>query len=465
MTSLRGVVVLGAAETFGRALTWLTIFVLPWALGEAEYGSVVLLATFESVAVGVLLLGQDSAIFWRCGYRDDPDRAGACVAGAATITASACLLALLAVTIAASVSHGTLLGVPLWPHVWLLTVGVTLSNLNRIGLAFARARGHSVAFVLDRLAVGAGRFGITLAVAFSTGWALSFPIGMTVGIAAGGAWLFGRLILGKGRLRAARSEIRPLLAFGTPLSAHLLAMTTIAMVDRWVIGAVLGLAAVGSYGWYYMLGSGVVFVSAALSVSYEPLIYREYQENASTRSLREYLGITIAASAAYGLVGCGLAAVAGGVVPDSVRADPAIAAVVLLAHWFRPVYLAAGYLLSAVGRTGRVAAISGVAVVVTVAANLLLVPPLGLMGGAWATLIGLLVLVAASIVALRHLSMPVRVLMAPTAAIAVVGAATLFRLTLVTFAAASAVLLVYGVVASGILHRLGRPPTVASAQD
>jgi O-antigen/teichoic acid export membrane protein len=453
-TSFRRVALLATGETFGRGMTWLTVFVLPWVLATEQYGIVVLLATFEGVATGVLLLGQDSAIFWRCASPEEPAAARRCVTGAAFITAAACALALAGVSIAALTTGGAILGVPLWPHIWLLTLGVLLGNVNRVGLAFARASGRTRAFVLDRGAVGAGRFGSTLGLAFARGSALAFPIGMVVGTATFGLWQIRRFIGGARRIRAVLADVRPLVRFGAPLSAHLLAMHTIAMVDRWVIGAMLGLAAVGSYGWYYMLGSGVVFVSAALSVSYEPLIYREYQAGAATRSLREYLGVSVAAGGAYGLAGSVAALLAAGMVPDSVRADPAIAAIVLLAHWLRPVYLGAGYLLSSVGLTTRVAAISGVAVVVTVAANLALVPRVGVIGGAWATLIGTLALVVAGVAALRRSSMPVAVLLEPTLVMAVVGAGMLVDLSLGTFALGCGVLTVYGAYASGLPPRL-----------
>ncbi len=90
---------------------------------------------------------------------------------------------------------------------------------------------------------------------------------------------------------------------------------------------------------------------------------------------------------------------------------------------------------------------------VTVAANLVLVPALGMMGGAWATLVGILVLVAASGFALRRLRMPVGPLVLPTLAIATIGGLSLVRLSVASFALASAALVVYGVLASGVATR------------
>jgi hypothetical protein len=95
-----------------------------------------------------------------------------------------------------------------------------------------------------------------------------------------------------------------------------------------------------------------------------------------------------------------------------------------------------------------------VAVVATVAANLALVPAVGVIGGAWATLLGTLVLVGAGIVALRRLSMPVGVLLEPTLVMAVVGAGMLVDLSLASFALGCGVLTAYGAYASGLPPRL-----------
>ena len=451
--SLRRIAALATGETFGRGMAWLTVFTLPWILDTQQYGIVVLLATFEGVATGVLLLGQDSAIFWRCASYRDPAEGRDCVSGAMLITGTACFTALIGCSTTALLTGGTILGVSVWPHVWLLAIAVSLGNVNRIALAFARASGRTRAFVLDRGAVGAGRFAATLTLAGVLGSALSFPIGMAVGTAAGGMWLW-RPFVTKGRWRGARREVRPLLRFGAPLSAHLLAMNTINLVDRWVIGAMLGLAAVGSYGWFYMLGSGVAFVYAALSVSYEPQIYREFQADRDIGSLREYLGMSIAAGGVYGIAGCVAASFAARLVPESVDADPAIAAIVLIAHWFRPMYLGATYLLSSVGRTARVAVISGMTVAATVAANLILIPRIGLVGGAWATLIGALMLALSGIVMLGRLSMPIRALAIPTAVVGLFAAGTLLMLDLTTFALGSVAVAIYGAHMSGLHERI-----------
>jgi O-antigen/teichoic acid export membrane protein len=449
--SFRRVLALATGETFGRGMTWLTVFSLPWILDPSEYGIVVLLATFEGVATGFFLLGQDSAIFWRCAHYDDPDGATASATAAMLITGTFCLVGVVVSLAAAGLIGGGILGVPAWPHVSVLLVGVLFGNVNRVALAFARATNRIQEFVLDRAAVGAGRFASTLGLATVSGSALSFPIGMVVGTAACGLWLCRRLLRGGPLLRSARAQVVPLLRFGAPLSAHLLAMNTVHLVDRWVIGAMLGLAAVGSYGWYYMLGSGVTFLYAAFSVSYEPQIYREFQRSQGTRSLRQYLGVSIAAAGVYGLVGSGVAFIAPDLVPSSVLADPAIAAIVLIGHWFRPIHLGANYLLNSVGRTLRVVGISGVTVVFTVVAAVILVPRLGAIGGAWATLISGLVLVVSSILVAGRLSMPVRVLIQPTLLLSGLALALLWHLTLGSLALASGVLILYGTYSSGMI--------------
>lgn len=237
-----------------------------------------------------------------------------------------------------------------------------------------------------------------------------------------------------------------MIRYGAPLSVHALAGNSLTFIDRWIIGSMLGLAVVGSYGWYYMLGSAVAFLYAALNVYYEPAIYRECRQSGSVHILREYLGICMIAAGAYSMIGAAAASLGGGLVPDGIQGDPAITRVVLVAHWFYPVYLAGNYLLSAFGRTMRVAVISSGALVIVAVANLALIPIMGAIGGAWATLVGTLSLIVAAGVMLRELHIGARVLIGPTLAISVFGAAGILLPGAAGLATAAAGLMVYGLV-------------------
>lgn len=444
MRVLRQVGALAGAETFGRGTAWLTLFLLPWLISSEEYGIVVLIATFEAVATGFLLLGQDRAVMWKYAGQAEPGSDRSTVGMAVAITTSACLAGLIVGLFVAPWTGGALLGVPVWPHLVLLAVAVILVNVNRVALAFARIARMTRQFVVNRVAVGSLRLGCTLGLGAVSGSSLSYPVGMAVGTLLGGSRLWKRVVPSRWPTGGAKERIATLVRYGTPLSAHLLAMTSIRFVDRWVIGAFLGLAVVGSYSWYYMIGSAVTFLYAALSVYYEPEIYRERQRNPeSKRVVHQYLGASLMAAGAYSLIGSVVAMFAGGSVPASVDADPEIVRIVLVAHWIHPIYLVCNYLLSSVGRTAPVAFISVITVGMAVGANLLLVPSFGAIGGAWSTLIGTVGLASAGWLVVRTIGIRVPLLQ-PVLVLAVLACLALAWPGMWTMLGASACLLSYG---------------------
>lgn len=453
---------LAGAETFGRGAAWLTLFALPWLLSADEYGIVVLLATFEGVATGFLLIGQDRAVIWRYAGREDPEADRTTVGTAMAVTVTACLLALIVVSLTSPLTGGRVLGVPLWPHVLVLGLAVILTNVNRVILAFARIARRIRDFVVNRMAVGALRLSLTLGFGAASGSSLAYPVGLAAGTFLGGFSLWRRILPRSWRRAGAGREARTLLRYGAPLSAHLLAMTSIRFIDRWVIGAFLGLAAVGSYGWFYMLGAAVAFPYAALSVYYEPEIYREEQQEGGERvAFREYLGATLMAAGTFGLIGSVAVLFAAELVPESVSGNPEIIRIVLIAHWLHPIYLVCNYLLSSRGRTAPIAMISVFAVLVATTANLTLVPVIGAIGGAWSTLLGAAALVLAALFVVRRVGIRVS-LGRPLAVTSSLGALALAVPATWTLATASGGLALYGAALAG-LHFQGGPGGRADA--
>lgn len=392
------------------------------------------------------MLGQDRAVMWRgaSGQRSASDQPW--LATAVLVTALACLASLAAVAAFGTLRGGTLLGVPVWPHLVLLGLAVICVNVNRIVLAFARVTSLTREFVVYRIGTGAGRLVAILGLALASGSSTAFPIGAAVGTLVGGVRLWARTMRGAWtRVTVDPQVVRGMVRYGAPLSLHAVAMNAVAFVDRWVIGSALGLEIVGSYAWYYMLGSAVMFLFAALSVYYEPAIYRDCQRSGSVRTLQEYLGISIAMAGIYSLFGASMAPFAGGLIPDTIDGDPRIARIVLVAHWIYPIYLSGNYLLSAFARTMRVALVSGFALGIVLLANLILVPRVGAIGGAWATLAGTLTLVVAAGVILHRLRLGGRVLIVPSVVVALLGAAGLFLPGAIGLAAAAGCLTVFGI--------------------
>jgi O-antigen/teichoic acid export membrane protein len=397
---------LALAETLGRGSGWLAVFLLPWFLSPSEFGVVALLVTFEGVATGFLLLGQDRAVMWRLSGNFERVGPGASVqdtlAAALAVTVLACVGGSLLVSGVGLARGGELLGVPIWPHLWLLVLAVSGINANRIYLAYSRVAGQTADFVRNRAGIGISRLLVTLGLAWATASSLAFPLGAAIGTLVGGGSRWIRCFLPEGSRSQVLESSRSLFSYGWPLSLHLLAMGVIGFVDRWVIGAWLGTEAVGGYSWFYMPGSAVIFLYAAAAVHFEPLIYRATASQRSSRPvLLRFVGICLAAAGAYALLGTLLAPLLSPRIPRGFEGYAGVAPIVLVAYWMHPLYLAGTYRLAARGRTISVAWISATTALLAGLLCIALVPILGALGGAWATLGGSVVLAGGAWVALR----------------------------------------------------------------
>lgn len=393
---------MAVGESVGRGAGWLTVFLFPFVLNPYEFGVVALLVSYEGLATGALLLGQDRAILW--GVARWPEEAGRTINAAWGILVAAWSVGMLFVGGIAVWGGGYILGVPVWPHLIILGAAVFMVGTNRLVLASQKILRENRQFTANRAAVGIGRLGISLGLGALTASSLAFPFGSVLGTSLGGAWSWRTRIKVGRVLDDLSCRGRSLLRYGWPLTLHMVAMAGVAFVDRWVIGAQLGPSAVGAYTWYYMLGSSVVFIYAALAVYFEPRLY--HAVHGSRTMDREvvsvFMGLTLIGSGLYGLLGMLLGAYAEPLTPESIQGPIDVTRLVLLAHWLHPLYLCATYSLSARGQTVLVARISVVVLIVVTVANLLLVPALGVVGGAWATLIGSFLLAALSVVMVRR---------------------------------------------------------------
>lgn len=260
---------------------------------------------------------------------------------------------------------------------------------------------------------------------------------------------------------------REALAFGLPLLPHSMAGWVLNVSDRWLLGLLLGVAAVdaigfiGVYSLGYQLGYAVGLVAISFNAAWLPFLYRLGRSERASAVLRESTTLAVAGFAA-------LAAALAILAPELVAwlAPPAwsqaadVAAVVAMASALNAAGLmvASGIYLDR--RTRLVPVLTMAAAAANVGANVILIPLLGIMGAAWATLIAYgVLLVGFGFVVLRRERARVDVLR--TAAIgAVAGGVTLVSRNqdvsgLVPHLMMSAVVVVtIGIIASGAVRRL-----------
>jgi O-antigen/teichoic acid export membrane protein len=404
---LRRLATTGAAYTAASILSKLiAVALLPLYtryLTTADYGAAeVMFAAVVSASI-VVRLGMVEALlrfYYKSG--EDPDRVVA--TSFATLFWLSGAAALIALPFAAPISEA-LLGRSA-PD--LARLGISASDLGRISigglwaltmfeymLTLFRLDERARAFFLTTIFNVLATIGLTVVLVVGEGEGAR---GLLLGsYAAGAAFVFGLIALQWRRLslRPDRALLRRLLRFGLPTMPAELSLYLLNFVDRIILVRVAGLRAAGLYSLAVKFAQGVNVLVRGFQLAWPPLAYSIREDGEARRAY--------AAIVTWFVAGCAFV----------------VTAMWLLSRWivralaapeFFGSYRAIGLLATAVtlyalymvlvvilGRTGRTefnfpAAIA--ALVANVVLNLLLVPPLGIVGAGIALVASYLVVLA-----------------------------------------------------------------------
>lgn len=402
---LRGSLLYTLGNFLPRVGAFLLLPVYTAAMAPAEFGIFSLMLALASLLAIVYRLGLDASLL---RFHFDVERrrlpslyhtmAGVTLLAAVVLSAAAALLA-------GPFFDRIFPGVPFLPY-GLLALAITATTaFQYVPSVLYRATERPGRF----LAFALGVFGLG---ALAT---IVFLLGLRMG--AVGA-LLGQLVSGIGVLAVTILVLRRMrrgatdgelaaqgLRFGVPLVPHGLAAWVLNLSDRWLIGIFIGLpalaaqSAVGIYSFGYVIGQAVALVAMSFNAAWVPTWYARGEGEAGPRLLREVTSLVIGGLA---VLGVGVAVLA-----------PELTQLLVVARWGEQAAVAADVmgivaaaslvyglyfmLVSAIflrRRTARLPLITLTAGAANVAANALLIPRLGIMGAAWATLVGYTVLTA-----------------------------------------------------------------------
>jgi O-antigen/teichoic acid export membrane protein len=162
------------------------------------------------------------------------------------------------------------------------------------------------------------------------------------------------------------------------------------LIDRLILERMVSMASLGIYGFGYQLGRSWNDVNMAVADAWAPLYYRLSQDGQRGRREIARLQERMLAPLAVVSLGCALAA------PDLLRvvttekfhAAGTIVSMVIAAYAAHGIYVAFISGLFAEKRTRLLPVFSVLAALINVAFNLALIPRLGIVGAAWATIAG-----------------------------------------------------------------------------
>jgi O-antigen/teichoic acid export membrane protein len=400
---LRGSLLYTLGNFLPRIGAFLLLPLYTAAMAPSEFGVYSLMLSLIGLLAIVYRLGLDGSLL-RFHFDVAPTRRPALYFSATVTT--------LAVTIAASALLAAFAGpffprlfpgVAFWPYGALALAITVTTALQYVPSSLFRAIERPERF----LAFGLGVFGL------GTAATILFLVVFERG--AGGA-LAGQLVGGLGvvavtgvmlarmpRRRFDRALMRRALRFGLPLLPHGLAGWSLNFSDRWLIGLTIGLptlatqAAVGIYSFGYLIGQGVALVAISFNAAWVPFWYARGDGERGPRLLRE---ATTLVMGGLSVLAVGVAAFA----PELTRllatrrwGDEALGAIdvtviVTFASLVYGLYFMVVSTIFLRRRTAALPLITLAAGLTNLVVNLLLIPRVGIIGAAWATLAGYLVL-------------------------------------------------------------------------
>lgn len=196
-------------------------------------------------------------------------------------------------------------------------------------------------------------------------------------------------------------HVRTALVYGLPLVPHMLAHWVINLSDRVLLQRLASTSAAGLYSLGYNFGMIMQFIVGTINTAWVPYFYQLNRERGEEEARAQTGRLFTYYAAVVGFLGLLLALFGGDLL--RLMAGRAFWPAAQVIPVIVATYLVQGlYFMTVNGiflknRTPLLPAITGLAAVVNVGLNLLLIPRLGMMGAAWGTLAAFLVLTALTV--------------------------------------------------------------------
>lgn len=415
---IRSAVAYIASSAASRAIGLLLLPVVTRYLAPEDYGVWAVYAGVLAIVacfVGLNLHGNITRKFFRLSSAELPGYAGSVL-----LVLAGSFLVVAAVWIAA------LAVVPLLPGVqrsWLLVLPAVAGAqmIIQIEQTFSRCREQPGRFAVVEIGLALTAAGVSLPLLIAYGWGWQAPAaGLVASCTLWAALALARLWLRNDIAWSARAaEMREILVVSLPQIPHLLGFIVLTNSDRLLLGYYLGTSAAGVYAIGFTLATPVLLLSEGVFKAWTPWLFRTLEagkaDAATMTAVARGALRAVAALAALALVYVVLMRIAFPFLIDQRYAQSAdIFPVLAVAFWMRAIYQVAFSLLLFAGNTAPLAKANLIAAAVNVAANLVLIPVLGLWSAPVALLSGFATLAAVSFAyQMRYFPVPWRAALRP----------------------------------------------------
>jgi len=391
----------GVGHILTRFVTFLLLPYYSYQLAPAEYGEVTLYYLFIAVVQTFYSYGLDIA-FLRYYTLQKDQGARRTIFGTTLLTSSLSSAALtLLLVIAAPQISGWLIREPVHPEIAATMIRVCAAILFFDMLStfpFIMLRGTHRPFHFATIKLFSVAVNIALNILFLGVWRWS-----VAGVLWANFWasLLTLVIQLPGIYRKAkpsfdRQLLRQMLAFGLPNIPTYLFVMVIELADRKILEALCGLEEAGLYSAGYKLGMFMAVVTGAFRFAWQPFFLSHAEEGEAPKLFARvltyfvlicgFLFLSLSLLVPL-LVTVNIPGLGNAIIEKRYWAGLGVFPLILLAHVFDGIYanLMAGVYIKK--KTAVLPWVTGIAAMVNVGGNLLLVPSFGMWAAAWLTLI------------------------------------------------------------------------------
>ncbi len=362
-------------EIGSRLLTFAALIALANLVAPREFGLAALYFGLSNLAAIVLSLGLPSTVV-RFYFENIPFSS---VLGSISLLMAASAAVGLAVVVVAAAPIAAFLGIPESLLMACLAGGTAIA-FRSSWTASLRARRRSVAYATTLLVEPLLGIVIVFLWLLAAGHVDHLTIAWSFAAAAAATAITGIVLWVRDPgLRWEPATARHLLVFSFPLIFHAFAMYALGTFDQVVINQTLGAQATGQYAYAYRWGMAMTALTAAFASLWNPRFQELVRSDAGRARLdgmaTRGLGALAAAAVVLMLV---LPIAARPFTPPAFLPALSLVPIVTYAYvWFALYTAVIGYAIYA-KRTSRIAGASITIVAITIAANYLLVPRLGI---------------------------------------------------------------------------------------
>ncbi len=408
----RETAVYGLSTVLGRMLSFLLTPLFSHLLEPADNGAMQALYAYIAFLTVIYGLGLDTA-YLRLGRRDgkaDENAFGAAyLTIMATALAASTLISLAAAPLARAIGLPTEMSVLIRYGAWILAADAAML------LPYAELRGSHRAGAYAGIKLVAIAMNLVLAYIFVRVLHLGLRgvfLANLVASLSSLAMLTPVIISRLGK--PDRERLKEMLGFGVPLIVAGVGSMVVQVADRPILARAAGLAEAGIYGTCYKLGIGMMLLVGMFDQAWKPFILERADRpdaGAIVARVLTYFA-TLAAWAFLAIVffigPLVTAPLFGGkpLIHPSFWSGLPVVPIVTLAYLFNGLYFVMLAPLMLDKRTGAVSAATWAGAFVNILLNALLIPRLGMMGAAWATLAAYAAM-AAAVWAMGRASRPV----------------------------------------------------------